>query len=825
VSVIHRRAGKDKTCLNVMIKEMFKRVGTYWYIMPAFTEVKRTIWDGIDGDGFAFMGHFPEELRASTNKADMQIKAINGSVLQLLGSDNYNSMRGQNPIGVVFSEYSQQNPMAWETVISPILLENGGWAIFNYCVAPGTIVLTENGMKRIGSICPDAKEGFTALDMNIYGLGGLHNAEQFYKAKQRNVVTITTGSGYKLTSTPNHPTWTGNEWRKAEEWVVGDRMPIQRGQMQWGDDIPSKLTQCNRRPDLKITADKKLCYIMGLWLAEGSMRDDGAITITTKYDKKLHKRLINFGFKKYDEFHYIYCSKQMVEFFKWFGLKQGAHNKDIPEMLLGMPESHVSAFLRGYFDGDGCASKRGGVSCASVSEKLMEDIQVLLLNYGIVSQKRTMDVRPTKKVKVHSTVFVLEIVGYSAWIYYQRIGFYLSRKQKRAKHLRESNRDWYGDCYQWTSDEVRDEVAVGINMPDIKRHNFVTYRKLREIALKKSNIVVSNVIHDCYYYDKIVSIEHGISDVCDFVIPDTHSFFSNGFISHNTPFGHNHGYQLYNMAKSNPLWWCTKQTVKDTFAMGGTISKEMIQREREEGKSEETINQEYYCDFDSAVHGAIFANELRNARANDRITKVAPDCNSVVNTFWDIGVNDLTTIWLVQEIGTELHALGVYSASGEGLVHYVNELNTWRVQNGVTFGVHVLPHDGANRRMLNNTAESLAVSLSEFGFEVEIVNRPIDKTIATEASRQLFPRLWFDEKGCDVGISALGMYRRRWNEEMKVFSKTAVHDWASHYADGFQTMALYYKMESMELAGPPILTGRMGSQSFSGQSEGGWMGA
>src|SRR5574338_1606169 len=104
------------------------------------------------------------------------------------------------------------------------------------------------------------------------------------------------------------------------------------------------------------------------------------------------------------------------------GLKKGAKNKDIPEKILQFPKNIVSAFLSGYFDGDGCASKRGEIRCDSSSETLINQIQVLLLNYGIVSSKRVVITKSTNKVKVCSTCYRLEINGYNAKLFYDQIG-------------------------------------------------------------------------------------------------------------------------------------------------------------------------------------------------------------------------------------------------------------------------------------------------------------------------------------------------------------------------------------------------------------------
>lgn len=131
VACWHRRAGKDKTVLNIMVKEAFKRVGAYYYFLPTYSQGKKIIWNGMDRDGFAFLRHIPEEVRTNTLQNEMLVSLVNGSIFQVIGSDNINSIVGTNPVGCVFSEYSLQDPRGWDFV-RPILRENGGWAIFIY---------------------------------------------------------------------------------------------------------------------------------------------------------------------------------------------------------------------------------------------------------------------------------------------------------------------------------------------------------------------------------------------------------------------------------------------------------------------------------------------------------------------------------------------------------------------------------------------------------------------------------------------------------------------------------------------------------------------
>jgi hypothetical protein len=131
VAVWHRRAGKDKTLLNLIVKEAHKRTGVYYYFFPTYNQGRKVLWDGIDRNGFKYMDHVPELIRENTNQNEMKVRLKCGSMIQIIGTDNIDAIMGTNPVGCVFSEYSLQSPEAWD-LIRPILAENGGWAVFNY---------------------------------------------------------------------------------------------------------------------------------------------------------------------------------------------------------------------------------------------------------------------------------------------------------------------------------------------------------------------------------------------------------------------------------------------------------------------------------------------------------------------------------------------------------------------------------------------------------------------------------------------------------------------------------------------------------------------
>ena len=129
--VRHRRAGKDKACFNIIVKKAMEDVGIYYYVFPTYSQGKKAAWDGIDKDGWKTINHIPKEVIKRKNDTEMKVELINGSIIQIIWSDNVDSIVWTNPIGIVFSEYSLQSPAVWD-FLRPILAENWGRAIFNF---------------------------------------------------------------------------------------------------------------------------------------------------------------------------------------------------------------------------------------------------------------------------------------------------------------------------------------------------------------------------------------------------------------------------------------------------------------------------------------------------------------------------------------------------------------------------------------------------------------------------------------------------------------------------------------------------------------------
>jgi hypothetical protein len=140
ILVWHRRAGKDINTWHLFLLCAALNPGVYFYMLPTIAQGRKAIFDTIANDGTKFIDYLPKQLYLNGvgwNKQDMKIEIdlgeVNGikrvSIIQILGSDNYDRIVGTNPKGIVFSEFALCNPTAWD-FFRPILKLNDGFAWF-----------------------------------------------------------------------------------------------------------------------------------------------------------------------------------------------------------------------------------------------------------------------------------------------------------------------------------------------------------------------------------------------------------------------------------------------------------------------------------------------------------------------------------------------------------------------------------------------------------------------------------------------------------------------------------------------------------------------
>lgn len=258
-------------------------------------------------------------------------------------------------------------------------------------------------------------------------------------------------------------------------------------------------------------------------------------------------------------------------------------------------------------------------------------------------------------------------------------------------------------------------------------------------------------------------------------------------VFNSTPFGKNHFFDLYEMAKGNDLWFTDLVTVEDSVDENGTryVSDDLIQQDRDEGYTEEFIQQEYYCDFTANAQGFYYLSYVEKALEEGRVTKVPYEPNIPVDTWWDIGVSDSTAIWFTQIVGKQVHVIDFYQSNSVGVEHYAKYLQSLPY----VYGTHHFPHDMGNTefgtgRTRLETAEGLFGSTS-----LDIVPK-VSVGDGINAARLIFPKCVFDEEKCADGIKALQNYHRQWDDKLQEFKNQPVHDWASHPADAFRYFAV-----------------------------------
>lgn len=190
----------------------------------------------------------------------------------------------------------------------------------------------------------------------------------------------------------------------------------------------------------------------------------------------------------------------------------------------------------------------------------------------------------------------------------------------------------------------------------------------------------------------------------------------------------------------------------------------------------------------TAIDGAYYAEQLLKARSEGRIGTVARDPILRLRTFWDLGRRDATAIWVAQFVGREIRVIDYIEGRGQQLGYYVNELRSRGYQSALC----VLPHDGVNVTL--TATGSAQEQLEAADFEVEIIKNQGKSAamLRVEASRRLFPQIWFNEEPCRPGLKALAAYHERRDEQRQV-GLGPEHDWASDPADAFGLMCVAYE--------------------------------
>ncbi|MDY6779529.1 MAG: LAGLIDADG family homing endonuclease, partial [Halobacteria archaeon] len=305
-------------------------------------------------------------------------------------------------------------------------------------------------------------------------------------------------------------------------------------------------------------------YLVGLVFGDGdiavSRRDEnrGMVRISNSDELVLAEaaRIIKekFGKKVKTERQdgrvpYIRLNSYTVgKFFRAIGMRTPKNELDLDERLT--TAEHADAFLRGLFDADGSVSVRddGGssVQLSTVSERLAEQVQLMLETYGVHAKRRERDRRGTyqidenRKVETRSVQHHIEIYGRDIDEFAERVGFGIASKSETLSEIvepdsRKGKKIPVGELLASTdasSSAHHRYVAQGSNPG---RERAETILRETELGSSQDERALSEAVEAPLRWDRVVRSEpSGRKEVFDLTVPETHNFVANGVVTHNT---------------------------------------------------------------------------------------------------------------------------------------------------------------------------------------------------------------------------------------------------------------------------------------------------
>jgi intein/homing endonuclease len=485
------------------------------------------------------------------------------------------------------------------------------------CVVGSTRVPTSRGLVRIDDLSVGTKIE-QRLSIDVATPTGTHRTTKLFVEQTRALIKIRTRAGYTLEGTPDHPVMVLDPGMKLVEKTLGtidtdDVVTIKPGSDLWAlsklefpkqKTIPDNCTDSVRKrlrsvgyqkrcKTLKVTRwptilSEDLGWFVGLYVAEGH-----GSAIVNKNRKILRRccRILadHFGPRCYSQgtqstgVGYINFSKDIVRALSDLGAspEATAELKVVPEAIYRSPSAVVCAFLKGYFQGDGSRARRLNVITAtSASQDLIEGVQLLLLNLGVVSgwneEWRTLPVQrvrcPYYKLTISGDTDVLRftenvhnfgtrrtsgacdlrtIPGLRSYLKQYRV--------KRGNHpvVSFDGRPCPGPCWEHThAAEVREtwlHKPKRQKLGAVRSYSGPTNYDLIQnvvgvldpaVAETLRTIVVNGLV-----FDRPATVKHQreTATVYDLRVPAEPWFVSNGIISHNC-FGVIYGMTIFGLA-------------------------------------------------------------------------------------------------------------------------------------------------------------------------------------------------------------------------------------------------------------------------------------
>ena len=575
IAMLFRQAGKSTTMAAYLLWYATFNDNTTSVLLANKLATAREIFDRVQLM-YELLPPWLKQGIKEWNKTSMKFE--NGAKIKCAPT-SASAVRGMSINLLVLDEFAFLSPKLAEEFIASVFptlsSSKSSKLVMVSCVTKDTMVFTKDGIKTVEDFVDSGKTGaYYVPEYEVLGKDKFNRGS--IMVNNGRVSTKIIGSSHsELECSHEHKLWVCRngvyDWVKAKDLKVGDWISIQYGMNIWGnnDSINFDYTpylSCWRNKNVydfkAITPD--LAYLMGLYIAEGYI-DTYRINIACgdNIGFAFDRLGIKFSLAK-DGIHYIVSSKSLCDMIRHLGFdtNKKAKEKEIPKRLLSMSRHNIIALLQGMFDGDGCATTDGGVSYVTTSKKLAHQIQVILNNLGILCSVIKTVAKPTKRVKVESTVYEIWLSAEYSKKFYEIVGFQLERKQKRYEILKDKefvqNRF---DVIPFSDNVIRKyhlstrcDVNIRRTPKDIQRKKFLEIRDV--VNTDEWKEFYDSAVSENIYWEKITSITDSENDVFDFSLNDVendkfcHSVIYNGIVGHQTPNGLNHFYKYWKEAEA-----------------------------------------------------------------------------------------------------------------------------------------------------------------------------------------------------------------------------------------------------------------------------------
>jgi hypothetical protein len=194
--------------------------------------------------------------------------------------------------------------------------------------------------------------------------------------------------------------------------------------------------------------------------------------------------------------------------------------------------------------------------------------------------------------------------------------------------------------------------------------------------------------------------------------------------------------------------------------------------------------------FESANEGLYYGAQISKLRASGNVCRVPYDDSGVVNTAWDLGLDDYTAIWCFQAgRGGQINIIDYYENWDEGAAHYADYLNSLKYR----WGTHINPHDAKKRDIGAKLCWLDHIRPLLSGRYIVLERDDCSVFAGIQQVRSILGRCYFDETRCKKGLGHLEAYKKLWDDRLGCYKNSPLHDQHSHAADAMRYLAVGLK--------------------------------